>query len=985
MTKFLYSRVLTVFLLVLWGQDSFLAQNNNPSSIIQYGKSWADSVYHTLTPDERIAQLFWIRGDASGNPAKMDEDAEFIKKWQPGGVIYFRSDLSRMVTMTNYLQELSKVPLFVAVDGEWGLGMRFNETISYPYAMTLGAIQDDQLIYQMGKEIARQLKEVGIHVNLAPVVDVNNNPDNPVIGRRSFGEDPSKVSTKANAYMGGLQDGGVMAVAKHFPGHGDTNMDSHKSLPLIPHSRKHLEKTELKPFSQLIQSGVWGIMTGHLEVPALEPSRGVPASLSENIVRKVLKDSLNFKGLVITDAITMKGAKTMGRPGVVDAIALQVGNDVVELTADLPGAIKTVKDFIAKGKMSWNDIEVKCKKVLAFKYFFGLNNTPEIQSDSLSERVNTPFAALLERQLYEAAMTVVVNHEQSIPVKSLEDGHFAGVTVGELPHFENRVLSYKEMPFFRFSSAKPQLFQSTLDHLEKYDRLVVAIGDDWDFLAPDQRSDLIDLLQRKNSLVAFLDNPYQLAAWNHVDKVKGLLIAYQNNEITQDVSAQVLFGGIGATGRLPVSVGDVFYGGQGVDTPGGIRLKYTMPEEVGMSSVSISHKVDSIINRGIEEKAFPGCQVLVARNGKVVFHKAYGYHTYEKRQSVALDDLYDLASVTKATGPLPVLMKLCGDGIINLDDPLSKYFPDWKSGFLHRSNKENLIFRDVLAHQAGLIPYIAYWKMALKDGRYSRRWFDFNEGVKVDDHLYLKPRFKRKIYRSVRKSDLLKSKDYKYSGLSFIIYPEMISTLTGVDYEHYLDSLFFRPLGASFLMYNPLERVSEERIVPTEYDRYFRKKLVHGYVHDEAAAVLGGISGNAGLFSNANDLAKLLQMYLNEGCYGGERFIDAKIIQEFSEVQFPENNNRRGLGFDKPLLKNSGLSLEEAYPAPSVSPSSYGHSGFTGTFFWIDPDYDLVYIFLSNRVFPTRNNAKIYDLNIRTSVQQVFYDSLRQCGYLENQ
>ncbi|SFD89289.1 glycoside hydrolase family 3 N-terminal domain-containing protein [Thermophagus xiamenensis] len=981
MSAFFKTKLLTIIFVAIVGQEALWAQNNNPSYIIQYGRTWADSVYLTLSPEERIAQLFWVTVDASGNTSREYANIQLVKKWQPGGIIFFRSDLNRMVDVANSLQRLSKIPLFVVADGEWGLGMRFNQTISYPYAMTIGAIQDNHLIYRLGVEMARQFKEAGVHVNLAPVVDVNINPDNPVIGHRSFGEDPTNVSAKASAFIKGLQENGIMAVAKHFPGHGDTGEDSHKTLPVIAHSRERLNKIELLPFSNAIRSGIWGVMTAHLYVPALEPKEGIPASFSDNVIQDVLKDSLTFRGLVITDAIKMKGAKTMGRPGLVDALALAAGNDIVEFTEDLPGAIEYVKKFIAEGKLSWSDIEEKCKKALAFKYFMGLDNFPKVNPEGLYNRVNTPLAKLLQRQLYEAAMTVVVNRNQAIPVQNLDKGSWACVTLGQLPHFCERVLDYKEMPCFSLDPSEPSVFNSTLDNLKYYDRLIFAIGDALNNLSSERKRRLVQLLIQKESLVAFLDNPYHLSEWKDIEKVNGLLIGYQNNEITQDIAAQVLFGGVGASGRLPVSVDSRFECGYGIDTRGGFRLKYTLPEEVHMDSRFIRQKIDSIIYRGIDEGAFPGCQILVACKGKVVFSKAYGYHTYQKRQKVTTDDLYDLASVTKVTGPLPALMKLYGDGIIDIDEPLSNYFPDWKRGFLHPSNKEDLIFRDVLAHQAGLLPYIAYWKMAVKNGQYRRRWFDLNNGLKVDEHLYLKPKFKRQIFRAVRKSELLESKEYKYSGLSFVIYPEMISRLTGVDYAWYIDSLFFRPLGASSLTYNPLERFSQRRIVPTEYDSYFRKTQVHGYVHDEAAAVLGGVSGNAGLFSNANDLAKLLQMYLNKGQYGGKRFIKGHVIQEFTKVQFPENHNRRGLGFDKPLLNNADLSLDDAYPVPAVSPESYGHSGFTGTFFWVDPRFELVYVFLSNRVFPTRNNTKIYELNIRTSVQQVFYDALQARQY----
>ncbi len=975
--------VILLFSLSIQAQQAY--DTEHPTRIIEQGSSWADSVYSTLSEEERIAQLFWLTVNASGRPAQDHPQIELLKRWQPGGIIFFKNEPQKVVEMINYMQSLSKVPLFTVADGEWGLGMRFSNTLSYPYAMTLGAIQDSYYLQRLGREVARQFREMGLNVNLAPVVDVNNNPANPVIGFRSFGEEPSRVTQNATAFMQGLQSGGVMAVAKHFPGHGDTDKDSHKTLPHIPHSRQHLNQIELKPFAGLINSGVWGVMTAHLEVPALESRKGVPASFSRSIIEGVLRDSLGFKGLVITDAINMKGAKIMGKPGEVDALALAAGNDIVEFTEDLPAAISQVKRMLGKGTLTWPQIADKCKRSLAFKYRMGLTETPQANDSALLHRLNTPEARLLERQLYELSATVLVNRLEAIPVARLDEGHMACLVIGEASEFEKRVNQYLEMPVIRVDEQNDAAVKEALEQLKNYNRLVVAIANGSNSKstqAEQNRKALMDVILEKRSAVAFLANPYGLVNWKRLEKVDGLVVAYQNNSMSQDVAAQLLFGAVGARGRLPVSVQGLFEVGAGMDTPGGFRLKYTLPEAVGMDSHFIGRNVDSIVHEGIRQKAFPGCQILVACNGSVIFNKAYGYHTWQQRSAVEPGDLYDLASVTKVTGPLPALMKLVEEEVIDLDMPLSHYFDDWRSRLFHPSNKEDLVLRDILAHQAGLIPYISYWPQTMKGGRYSRRWFRLQGepgySLEVSDHLFLKDKFPRKkVYRSIRKSQLLPTTDYRYSGLSFMVFPEMICRLTGINYQQLLDSLFYEPLGASTLTYNPLRKFPLQRIVPTEVDHYFRHNLVHGYVHDEAASVLGGVSGNAGLFANANDLAKLFQMYLNGGVYGGRRYLSEAVIEEFTRVQFPDNNNRRALGFDKPLPDNAQLPADKAYPARGVSPQSYGHSGFTGTFVWVDPAVKLVYVFLSNRVFPTRENSRIYDLNIRTSVQQVFYETGR--------
>jgi beta-glucosidase-like glycosyl hydrolase/CubicO group peptidase (beta-lactamase class C family) len=973
--------LLLVFPFLFAVRAQHIQKVEGPNVILEKGRMWADSVYRALSPEERIAQLFWVAVTASGKPVVDHPQIDMLKKWQPGGIIFFKNEPQQVVEMIDYMQSLSRVPLFTVADAEWGLGMRFSNTLSFPYAMALGAIQDNSLIYRLGLEVAREFREMGIYVNLAPVADVNNNPANPVIGFRSYGEDPDRVAVKAGMFMQGLQAGGVMAVAKHFPGHGDTDQDSHKTLPFISHPRTHLNEIELKPFSELVNLGVWGVMTAHLEVPALESKPGLPVSFSRAAINGVLRDSLGFKGLVVTDAMNMKGAKMMGNPGEVDALALMAGNDIIEYTEDLPGSIGAVKRKLADGSLRWTQIEDKCKRSLAFKYQLGLTSPPAMVDSCLMERLNTPAARLLQRELFEQSATVLVNEQSVIPLKALDEGSMACVVIGEAPQFEDRVNDYLEMPVIRIQLKSEESVASALKQLKSFDRLVVGITDCKGTRSAAElksRMALVEVLKEKSSVVAFLGNPYQLPGWKGLASVQGLLIAYQNNAVVQDVAAQVFFGGVSAKGRLPVSVKGLFPLGSGLDTEGGMRLKYTLAEEVGLNSRGIEHQVDSIVQQGIDLKAFPGCQVLVACQGKVIFNKAYGYHTYSRKQPVDLHDLYDLASVTKVTGPLPLIMKMEGEGVLDLDAPLSTYFDDWRSRLFHPSNKEGLILRDILAHQAGLVPYLNYWPRTMKNGSYSHRWFRPQEepdfSLEVSDHLFLKNTFFRQVKKSVRKSELLPARKYKYSGLSFLVFPGIISDLTGEDYEQLLYSSFYKPLGASTLTYNPLHRFPRERIIPTEVDNYFRNEQVHGRVHDEAAAVLGGVSGNAGLFASANDMAKLLQMYLNGGIYGGKRFFPKSTIDEFTRVQFPENDNRRGLGFDKPLPDNGELAAEKAYPAPGVSPQSYGHSGFTGTFIWVDPANEMIYVFFSNRVFPTRDNSLIYDLNIRTSVQQVFYE-----------
>ncbi len=943
------------------------------------GTVWADSIMQTLSLEEKIAQLFWIDIHADGTPYAAEKYAEIVKRYKPGGIIFFRTTPERLVEMNNFLNSLSDVPLFSSIDGEWGLGMRLKGTVSFPYQMTLGAISNDKLIYQMGSEIANQLKRLGLNVNLAPVVDVNSNPDNPVIGRRSFGEDPAKVANKSVAYIQGMQSGHILTFAKHFPGHGNTNIDSHKALPVVTGSFEHIDSVELYPFKKAIEAGVTGVMTAHLDVPAIEGESGVPSSLSKSVVTGLLKENLGFTGLVITDAMNMKGVKVAGRPGVVDEKALMAGNDIMEYTEDLPAAIAEIKKAIKAGEISLKQIEMSCHKSLMAKYWVGLDNYKPVELNNIEADLNHGYTKWLQHKLYELSITVLKNNNSFLPIKELDKEKTVVVNFGASNDVKGFYERYDDVDYVKVNNSVR--YEELITNRDSLTRYVLIVGGVNSVISSDERLKLFAFLVKKqHSIVVWHENPYKLSKLFEAQMADGLIITYQNNSTVRDIASQLVFGGIGATGRLPVSVKGMFNEGDGIDVESLDRLSYSSPEETGLSSEFVISKVDSIINTSINAGAFPGCCILVAHHSKVIFKKAYGFHTYEKIQPVKEDDIFDLASVTKVSGPLPLLMLARQKELIDLDAPMSTYWHDWQKHLFHRSNKSELTLREILAHQAGLKPYILYYPLTLKDSLFNEKMYRINEDEKhtlhISQNLFLEDKFKKKVYKEIRKSPLLDQKKYKYSGLSFIIYPQMLSDLYHESYTEALYNEFYRPLGASTTRYQPLKYFPEQRVLPTEVDNNYRKELMHGYVHDEAASVMGGVSGNAGLFSDIDDLAKLMQMYLNGGEYGGRRYLSKEVVKEFTSVQYPKNDNRRGLGFDKPLFNNSSYSLANSYPAPGVSQESFGHSGFTGIFVWMDPENELLYIFMSNRVYPTRDNRLIYELNIRPSVHHVFYDEI---------
>lgn len=943
---------------------------------------WVDSLLSKMTLDEKIGQMIFARAHSDLGEEHKQHLIGLIEKHKIGGVVFFQGDPETQIELMNEYQALSDIPLMGAIDAEWGLGMRLDHTLSFPYQMTLGAIQDDALIYEMGREIARQIKRTGLHYNFAPDADINNNPDNPVINARSFGENKRQVAAKAMAYMKGMQSENLLTSAKHFPGHGDTNVDSHFDLPLINHSRQRLDSVELYPFQQLIDQGVSSVMIGHLNIPALD-STGVPSTLSKEIITNLLKKEMNFRGLVVTDAMEMKGVIKNYATGVADGMTALAGTDIIELSADTEKAILEIKKAVQLGKISLQELDWKVRKILAAKQWVGLAEYHPTPTANVLEELNTPKAQLLNRKLIEASLTLLKNDWDLLPLKNLDTLKIASVSIGadEKTQFQKTLELHTEIASYQIDEKADQQVTDSLEKALKEHNLVV-LGFHDDARIPRNQINyspavlnFLEKVNHKNTIVSFFKNPYALAKLPQLNTAKAVVMAYQDNKPTEDLTGQLIFGGIGANGRLPVSINADYKFGDGLDTKGGLRLKYTLPEEVGISSAFLNKRVDSLVQEALDNKATPGAQVLLAKDGKVILHKAYGVHRYSDTVKVKKNDLYDLASVTKISSALPALMQLSDEGKFDVNGYLGDYLPYFKN-----SDKDKIPFRDILTHQAGFQPYIVYWQHTLrKNGSYKWNTFKADSSkrypVKIDNNLWLHRNYKRKIYKAIKKSPVSPEKKYKYSGLIFLLMPEIVEQVSDTAYLAYLDENLYAKLGTNHLTYNPNLKFPIQQIVPTEDDYLFRHRPVQGTVHDEAAAMMGGISANAGLFSNANDMAKFMQMYLNGGSYGGERFIAENTVKEFTKTQFPKNDNHRGIGFDKPLF---GERNENWNTALDASPESFGHTGFTGTMVWADPENNTLFIFLSNRVTPTRKNARIYQTNTRTKIQQVIYDALKE-------
>jgi CubicO group peptidase (beta-lactamase class C family) len=781
--------------------------------------------------------------------------------------------------------------------------------------------------------------------------------------------------------MKGLQDSRVLATAKHFPGHGDTDTDSHYALPQIAHNRARLDSLELYPFKEIIKAGVGGIMVAHLNIPALDPS-GLPSTLSQPIITDLLKNELNFRGLIVTDAMNMKGVTGSRPAGVADKDAIVAGNDVLEFTEDVSRAVEEIRMAVRQGVISQNDIDQKCRKMLALKQWAGLDKYKPINLRGIQPQLNSADYRLLRRNLTKASLTVLKNERGLMPIKALDTVRAASDAFGAstVTPFQNALSLYTAVTHFAIpGDASVLLIDSVRRELEKYNLVIGSIHDKGlrpvnrlDF-SPDVLSMINQLSAGSNFVLTVLKNPYVLSKLTGSQHADALIITYQDDAETERLAAQLIFGGISATGRLPVSVGTMFPAGSGIDVVGGIRFEYTLPEDAGLDSEVLIGGVDSLVAQALEAKAIPGCQVLIARDRKVVLHKAYGVHTYSDTVAVKLTDLYDLASVTKISTSMAALMKLYDDGQFRLDATLADYLPKFR-----RSNKADIPMSDLLTHQARLIPFIPFYqKTTRKNGSF--KWATIKRDsskrfpIQLTETLYLHRKYPDKMVKGIRKSPLRSEKKYVYSDFFFMLAPRVVESMIDQSFPEYLNKQFYAPLGATTVTFNPAAKYPAKAIVPTENDYLFRRQPVQGTVHDENASMMGGVSGHAGLFANANDLAKLMQMYLDMGTYGGQRFIKEATLREFSRTQYPENDNRRALGFDKPNLEYKGVNNNTAEGA---GPNSFGHTGFTGTFAWMDPDTGLLYIFLSNRVTPTRENTRLYQLNTRTQIQDMMYKAL---------
>jgi beta-N-acetylhexosaminidase len=955
------------------------SQNLDPLRTDDYyaQEKWVDSILNSMTIDQKMGQLFMIQAYSNLDTVHENKIKEMIQKYHVGNLIFMQGTPSKQVQLTNTYQSLSKIPLMIGFDGEWGLDMRLQNTYKFPWNMTLGAIQDNTLIRKFGEHLGRHAKRVGIHVNFAPVVDINTNPLNPIIGNRSFGEDKQNVTQKAIAFSQGMQSEGVLANAKHFPGHGDTATDSHLKLPVLTFNRQRLDSVELYPYKRVFDAGMASVMTAHLSIPVLESNPKLPTSLSPSVVTDLLKEKLGFLGLIFTDGLNMKGAADYSSSAEIDLAAVLAGNDVLLIPQDVPATISLMKNSIQTGALSPERIDESVRKILLAKYKVGLHLYKPIDTLNLVKDLNTIEDEVLHRKLVKNSITIIKNKKNILPVEDLKKHKkIAYVALGDDTgdQFLDALAKYSKI-----HKVDSNNLNEVLDTLKDFDLVVVGFhksnAHPWkSYEFSNQELVWLHEISRKNkTILTVFASPYSLLNIKSFTNLEVVLVAYQNSEIAQEITAQTIFGAIEATGKLPVSIKNEFPVGTGIITKSLQRLQYSIPEAVGMSSKKLA-RIDSVATVVLEEKMSPGLQVLVARKGVVVYEKSFGYHTDKKKNPVKNSDVYDVASLTKILASLPMLIKAEEEKKIALSSSVRKIVPRFK-----KSNKDTVTVQEVLSHYGQLKAWIPFYKLTqdsitnknLKKFYRAKKTKNFT--IKVAENLYLKSSYKDSIYKYIRDAEQREKPGYKYSDLGYYIFKEALEKRYKKDLNILVNDEFYEPLGANRMSYLPLAKFDKLSIVPSEKDSYFRHQLLHGYVHDMGAAMLGGVGGHAGLFANSNDVAKMMQLYLQKGYYGGKRYFKAATFDKFNKRYYSDKKVRRGLGFDKPQLDSTIMAT-----CGCVSDESFGHSGFTGAYTWADPVSGILYVFLSNRVFPTMENYGLVDQDIRTKIQQIIQEAILQ-------
>ena len=923
---------------------------------------WAKQALAGMSTKEKIAQCFMIN-ISSNDPKSVEDGLHLIHDYQVGGVIFFQGEQSNLKQAIKSAEEQAKIPLFIAMDAEWGTNMRLFDGERFPYALTLGAANDTILTKKIGELMAEECSNLGINFNFAPVADINSNAANPVIGFRSFGEDQKHVTTHALTLARALESNGVISCLKHFPGHGNTSQDSHLELPTLEEDFNTLTQNDLFPFQAGIQAGVSSFMIGHLSVPAIDPSK-TPASLSKPVITDLLQQKMHFKGLVVSDALNME-AITENYGKVEAAVkSFEAGCDILLMPEDVPGAIQSIQEKVDAGVISVQELNNRCLKILKTKHKFIVKQQPK---HTYTEEEKE----FIKHQTFEKACTVLKNDGDGLQLKRL-DKKPAVVAIGlHTGHLQEAIDLFADVDYYHYYTAKEGLEEFN-EKINEHETIIISLHasslrakNKYSF--GEEIKPFLQKFKAKQVTLLLMGSPYAISEFGDLTNINSILVAYENNRYADLAATQILFGASTSNGKLPVTVPGKYALGTGIQLERTGRLKFTFPQAHGIDPKKLN-EIDEIALNGIKQGAYPGCQIVVALHGDIIYRKAFGTHTYDRKDSVRSTDLYDIASISKIAGSTTGIMRLQTQGKFNLDKKLGDYLSELTKPY---PNFNAMVIREMMTHQAGLTPWIAFYKKTLKDGKPNPKIYsdkqDKEHNLEVANNLWMRDSYVDTMYKSIMSSSL-GAKKYEYSDLGYYFIKRIIEKQSGQKFAEFLTQEIYAPMGLRTVSYQPLKHFPSIRIVPTENDQAFRKQLIHGFVHDPGAAMLGGVGGHAGCFSNATDLASLFQLFLNKGTYAGVNYISPEVIEEYTKPQF--SGNRRGVGFDRPNASGGGTCDE------SASQSSYGHSGFTGTLAWADPKTGINYVFLSNRVCPDQDNWKLRDMGIRTKIQHVIYDAV---------
>lgn len=930
-------------------------------------KKWVNKQLKSMSLEEKIGQLFMVAAFTKDELDNRQNIKNQIQEYHLGGVIFSKGNPYKQAQFTNEIQKKSDIPLLIGMDAEWGLSMRLDSTFAFPYNLTLGAIKDHHLIYDIGKQIGTHNKRLGVHINFAPVVDINTNPKNPIIGNRSFGESKLNVTQKSLAFMKGMQEAGVLACAKHFPGHGDTDADSHKTLPTVNFSKSRIEEVDLYPYTQLIDKGLNAVMVAHLNIPSMTGVKGLPTTLSNQVIQQKLKSDFNFSGLIFSDAMNMKGVTNYNsdQPSVVKAF--QAGNDVLLIPDDLPENFNQLKTAVDKGDISMRRLNYSVRKILYVKYKLGLDDIQPIDFQNLTKDLNSQKNKSLTYKAYASAATLVKNDLGLIPFQSVQKRTaLLALGDGDYDIFYEELSNYQSIDRITKEDVNNQT-----DIFDSYDRLIISHHKDtsspWNdnSISVSDKQVISKAVANTSVVLVNFTSPYALSNLPSTLSINAILNLYQNHPIAQKVAASIIYGARSSKGKLPVSISRAFPEGSGFRSKNLKRLYYDMPSNSGFSLQKLS-KVDSMIKKSIKDKQIPGAQVLIAKDRSIIYQKNFGHYRYEGNQSVTDTTLYDIASLTKIMATLPVIMHMYERNKIDIDDTLGELLPAYQS-----TNKADISIKRMLSHYARLQAWIPFYQSTLENrDNYYRETASDSFSIQLTDKLYLRSDYRDSIQHQIIESPLNDSLYYDYSDLPFYILKDYIEQEYEPSLDELVQDLFYESLGNTRMLYKPLNKFDQSVIAPSYMDKNWRKTEIQGVVQDQGAAMLGGVGGHAGVFANAKNVAKMMQLYINGGTYGGKRYLNQSTINFFNTCHYCEKEVRRGLGFDKPQLDDIGPTCG------CVSMTSFGHSGFTGAYTWADPSENLIFVFLTNRTYPDMDNDKLIKENTRTEIQRLIYKAL---------